>query len=126
LVRRIINKLTPCELNKQLNNSLGPNWIPTCYMEYERCCDNKLRSFAFDLETSKYCNGKLIFEVNLSHLDGNPEYLTKLKKPETGHHAACNIDQLGCSLGSPCNMIQHKTQCTANPCCKWDLGCEQK
>ena len=91
---RIITKLTPCELNKQLNNSLGPNWIPTCYMEYERCSDNKLRSFAFDLEKSRLCNGNLIFEVNLSDLDGNPEYLTKLNKPETGHHSACNIDNI--------------------------------
>ena len=120
---RIINKLTPCELNKQLNNLLGPNWIPTCYMEYERCCDNKLRSFAFDLETSKYCNGKLIFEVNLSHLDGNPEYLTRLKKPETGHHVACNIDNNTPLAPSYCKHINcqghsaYKCASYNNVCC---------
>jgi hypothetical protein len=115
---RVINKLTPCELNKQLNNSLGPNWIPTCYMEYERCCDNKLRSFAFDLETSKYCNGKLIFEVNLSHLDGNPEYLTRLNKPETGHHVACNIDEGGSNR--PCNQRMNSGTCEENFFCKYE------
>ena len=131
---RIINKLTPCELNKQLNILLGPNWIPTCYMEYERYCDNKLRSFAFDLKKSNFRNGKLIFKVNLTHLDGNPEFLTKLKKPETGHHAACNIDETGSSI--PCKARGTKNQCesqfscsnSATICCQWkeEYGCYQQ
>ena len=83
---RIITKMSASELNKQLNQQLGPNWKPTCYMEYERCSDDKLRSFAFDLHKSKFCKGRLIFSVKLSHLDGNPEYLTRLKKAEKGHH----------------------------------------
>ena len=89
---RIITKMSPCELNKILNQRLGTNRTPTCYMEYERCGDNKLRSFAFDLKKSKFCKWSLIFGVNLSHLDGDPKYLTKLRNPEKGHHAACNID----------------------------------
>ena len=94
---RIITKLTPSELNQQLNNLLGPDWIPTCYMEYERCPDKKHRSFAFDLYKSEFKNGQLIFEVKLSHLAWNPEFLTKLNKPENGKYAACNIDSTsGC------------------------------
>ena len=110
---RIITKMSPSELNKQLNQQLGPNWKPTCYMEYERCSDDKLRSFAFDLHKSRFCKGRLIFSVNLSHLDGNPEYLTKLKKPETGHYAACNIDN------TKCGQIYNKTSCKADNACKW-------
>jgi len=112
---RIITKMSASELNKQLNQLLGPNNIPTCYMEYERCGDNKLRSFAFDLHKSTYCKGKLIFKVNLSHLDGNPEFLTRLRNPEKGHHVACNIDEG--HTNTPCKDRKSKRTCVSKYWC---------
>jgi hypothetical protein len=112
---RIITKMSPSELNKILNKDLGPNWKPTCYMEYERSGDNKLRSFAFDLHKSRFCKGRLIFSVNLSHLDGNPEYLSRLKKAEKGSYAACNIDLSSSNVCSfnciPCAVHSKSTTC---------------
>ena len=90
---RIITNLTLTQLNNQLSNLLGPNWIPTGYMEYERCRDKKLRSFAFDLYKSELKNDQLILDVKLSNLNGNPKNLTKLNKPENGKYVACNIDK---------------------------------
>ena len=120
---RKIEKLSPCEFNKQLCNALGPDWIPTCYMEYNRCGDEKHRSFAFDLYKSKYCKGNIIFDVRLSHLDGNPEFLTKLTKPESGKYVACNIDRLRHCKKCGDRCCKRDEKCCGDRCCKRDEKC---
>ena len=83
---RIINKMSPFELNKHLTKALKTNWNPTCYFEYELNGDEKPQTLTFDLKKSNFNNGELIFKVYMYGMDGLYTVL--------GKNGVCNLNSV--------------------------------
>jgi hypothetical protein len=88
---RLVEKITSSQFCKQYSEIFSQNFIPSGFLEYT-LCNEKVRSFAFNLTKCLSCKGKIILNIQLSQLSSCPKYLTKITHAECGKNVFCNID----------------------------------
>lgn len=88
---RLVEKITSSQFCKQYSEIFSQNFIPSGFLEYT-LCNEKVRSFAFNLTKCLSCKGKIILNIQLSQLSSCPKYLTKITHKECGKNVFCNID----------------------------------